>query len=109
MTVDSQVFPVVVDVVAVFILSCEHSFSVETFSPEFAFFHLSCKVSPETITVAARNEVLEQMDEPALDRNINLENLEETTVFQIKVRKPSEDAVLSNETITVTVEIEKEE
>ncbi len=69
----------------------------------------SCKVSPETITVAARNEVLEQMDEPALDRNINLENLEETTVFQIKVRKPSEDAVLSNETITVTVEIEKEE
>ena len=67
------------------------------------------KVSPETITVAARNEVLEQMDEPALDRNINLDNLEETTVFQIKVRKPSEDAVLSNETITVTVEIERTE
>ena len=64
-------------------------------------------MSPETITVAARNEVLEQMNELALDRNISLEDLEETTVFQIKVQKPSEDAVLSNETVTVTVEIER--
>ncbi len=69
---------------------------------------VSCKVSPETIKVAARNEVLEQMDELALDRHINLDNLDETTVFQIKVQKPSEDAVLSNETVTVTVEIERE-
>ena len=68
---------------------------------------VSTKVSPETITVAARNEVLEQMNEIALDRNISLDGLEETTVFQIKVQKPSEDAVLSNETVTVTVEIEK--
>ena len=70
---------------------------------------VSFKVSPETITVAARNEVLEQMNELALDRNISLEDLEETTVFQIKVQKPSEDAVLSNETVTVTVEIERKD
>ena len=69
----------------------------------------SVKVSPETIKVAARNEVLEQMDELALDRKINVQNLEETTVFQIKVQKPSEDAVLSNETVTVTVEVEPAE
>ena len=70
---------------------------------------VSFKVSPETITVAARNEVLEKMNELALDRNISLEDLEETTVFQIKVQKPSEDAVLSNETVTVTVEIERKD
>ena len=68
---------------------------------------VSFKVSPETVTVAARNEVLEQMNELALDRNISLEDLEETTVFQLKVQKPSEDAVLSNETVTVTAEIER--
>ena len=70
---------------------------------------VSFKVSPETVTVAARNEVLEQMNELALDRNISLEDLEETTVFQLKVQKPSEDAVLSNETVTVTAEIERKE
>jgi YbbR domain-containing protein len=67
------------------------------------------KVSPETIRVAARNDVLEQMDDLALDRNINLQDLSETTVFQLKVQKPSEDAVLSNETVTVTVEVEPDE
>jgi YbbR domain-containing protein len=69
----------------------------------------SVKVSPETIRVAARNDVLEQMDDLALDRNINLQDLSETTVFQLKVQKPSEDAVLSNETVTVTVEVEPDE
>ena len=65
------------------------------------------RISPETISVAARQEVLEQMTELSLERNsINLDNLEETTVFQLKVQKPSDDAVLSNETVTVTVEIE---
>ena len=64
------------------------------------------KVSPETVRVAARNEVLEQMDELTLDRKINIDDLDETTVFQVKVQKPSEDAVLSNETVTVTVEVE---
>ena len=68
------------------------------------------RISPETVTVAAREEVLEQMNDLSLDRNtINVENLKETTPFQLKVQKPSEDAILSNETITVTVEIEAEE
>lgn len=69
----------------------------------------SVKVSPETVRVAARNEVLEQMDELTLDRKINIDGLDETTVFQVKVQKPSEDAVLSNETVTVTIEVEPAE
>lgn len=68
------------------------------------------RISPETVTVAAREEVLEQMTDLSLDRNtINVKDLKETTPFQLKVQKPSDDAVLSNETITVTVEIEAEE
>ena len=63
------------------------------------------KVSPESITVAARAEVLEQLTELPMERNVNVKNLNETTVFQLKVQKPSEDAVISNETVTVTVEI----
>ena len=67
----------------------------------------SIRISPETITVAARLEVLEQMSELPLERNsINLDDLTETTVFQLKVQKPSDDAILSNDTVTVTVEIE---
>lgn len=69
----------------------------------------SVRISPETVKVAARDEVLEQMTELALDRNIDLDGLHETTVFQLKVQKPSEDAVLSNETVTVTVEIEEKD
>jgi YbbR domain-containing protein len=68
------------------------------------------RISPETVTVAARQEVLEQMTDLSLERNtINVKNLKETTPFQLKVQKPSEDSILSNETITVTVEIEEEE
>ena len=68
------------------------------------------RISPETITVAARQEVLEQMTDLSLERNtINVKNLKETTPFQMKVQKPSDDAILSNDTITVTVEIEAEE
>ena len=66
----------------------------------------SFRVSPETVRVAARGDVLEQLTELVFDRNIDLSGLSETTVFQIKVQKPSEDAVLSNDTVTVTVEIE---
>ncbi len=63
-------------------------------------------VSPENVTVAARQEVLDQMSELALSEHyVDLNGLSETTSFQIKVSKPSEDAVLSNDTITVTVEI----
>ena len=64
------------------------------------------RVSPESINVAARSEVLEQMTEVALDQwTVSVDGLKDTTVFQIKVQKPSEDAVLSNDTVTVTVEI----
>ena len=67
-------------------------------------------VSPENITIAARSEVLNQMNDLALSEHmIDLESLKETTNFQIKVSKPSEDAILSNDTITVTVEVEPDE
>ena len=49
------------------------------------------------------------MNEIAFDRIITLDELDETTVFQIKVQKPSEDAVLSNDTVTVTVEVERDQ
>lgn len=63
-------------------------------------------VSPENITVAARQDVLGQMtDLPLQERFVDLNGLTETTTFQIKVNKPNEDAVLSNDTINVTVEV----
>ncbi len=63
-------------------------------------------ISPESITVSARGEVLNQMTELALSEHyVDLNGLTETTNFQIRVSKPSDDAILSNETITVTVEI----
>ena len=67
----------------------------------------SVRVSPETIRVAARFEVLEQMDELTLAWKDEKELPGgKTFVFQLNVLKPSEDAVLSNETVTVTVEVE---
>ena len=68
------------------------------------------RVSPEVVSVAARQEVLDQLTDLSIDRNtVNISNLSETTVFQLKVQKPSDDAILSNDTITVTVEIGPEE
>ena len=63
------------------------------------------RISPESVTVAAKAEVLSQLEELPMERTVNVKNLKETTVFQLKVSKPSEGAVLSNETVTVTVEI----
>ncbi len=63
------------------------------------------RISPESITVAAREEVLDQLDEIPMDRTVSVKNLRETTVFQLKVSKPSDDAIISNDTVTVTVEI----
>ena len=63
------------------------------------------KVSPESITIAARGEVLEQLMDLPVDGSVNLKNLKESTVFQLKVQKPSDDAIISNETVTVSVEI----
>ena len=67
------------------------------------------RISPESITVAAREEVLSQMDEVPMERTVSVKNLKETTVFQLKVSKPSDDAIISNDTVTVTVEIGQEE
>lgn len=64
-------------------------------------------ITPETITVAARQEILDQMTTLC---SINVEGLRETTEFQqLKVQKPSEDSSISNETISATVEIEPKE
>ena len=63
-------------------------------------------ISPESVNVAARSEVLNQVSELALsDYYVDLAGLTETTNFQVRVSKPSDDAVMSNETITVTVEV----
>ena len=64
------------------------------------------RVSPETITVAALKQNLDEMTELLMDRTINVRNLSETTMFQLKVKKPSDEAVISNDTVTVTVVIE---
>ena len=45
------------------------------------------------------------MDEIPMDRTVSVKGLKETTVFQLKVSKPSDDAIISNDTVTVTVEI----
>ena len=67
----------------------------------------SIRISPEIITVAAPSEILDQLTELTLsDRTVNLKNLKETTSFQMMIMKPSDDILLSNETITVTAEIE---
>ncbi len=64
-------------------------------------------ISPESITVAARSEVLNQLTELSLSEHyVDLQNLSETTSYQIKVNKPSDSAVLSNDTISVTVEVQ---
>ena len=64
-------------------------------------------ISPETMTVAARQEILDQMSTLC---SINVEGLKETTVFhQLKVQKPSEDSSISNDSISATVEIEAKE
>ncbi len=75
-------------------------------SVEDGFELKAVHVSPESLTVAARSEVLDQMKELALSEHfVNLAGLSETTNFQIRVSKPSEDAILSNDIITVTVEV----
>ena len=67
------------------------------------------RISPETVSVAARQEVLEQMTDLSLEKTtVNINDMNETAVFQLKVQKPSDDAIISNETITVTVEINED-
>ena len=67
------------------------------------------RISPENVTVAAREEVLSQLEELPMDQIVNVKDLTETTVFQLKVQKPSEDSILYNDTVTVTAVIEAKE
>ncbi len=64
------------------------------------------RCSPETITIAARQDVLENIDKLI---SVNVDTLKYTTIQQCRVQKPSSDAILYNETVTVTVEIEGQE
>lgn len=64
----------------------------------------SPRITPETITVAAPSSVLEQLNELLMDP-VNVSGLTETKIFELKIQKPSSDAVLYNDTVFVTVEI----
>lgn len=71
----------------------------------------SAKFSPESVRVAARSEVLDQLDSLPLDLSgINAESLDNgTNVITIRIPKPSEDAVLSTDTVILTLEVDREE
>ena len=71
----------------------------------------SVRFSPETVKVAARSEVLDQLDTLLIDPSAVLpDDLNEgTNVITVRIQKPSEDAVLSNETVIMTLEVDKEE
>ena len=66
----------------------------------------------EPVYIIFQSQNTDQEDTMAEDRQtaFDLQTLQEgTTVFNIKVQKPSEDAVLSNDTVIVTLEVEKVE
>ena len=66
----------------------------------------SLTISPEVIAVAARREVLEQLTDLSLERNtVNVDGLTENKSITLTVLKPSDDAIISNETVTVNVEV----
>ncbi len=75
-------------------------------TPARGFRVNNIQVSPESVTVAARSEVLAQMNDIAMEsRYVDIKGLKQTKTFQLKVFKPSDDAIISNETVSVTVEI----
>ena len=61
-------------------------------------------ITPEIITVAAPQSVLDHLNELPMDP-VNVSGLTDTKVFELKIQKPSSDAVLSNDTVLVKVEI----
>ena len=68
------------------------------------------KYSPEFITVLDSSEVLDKLESLAVeDTEIKINGLKATKSFPLKVIKPSEDSQLSNDTITVTVEVAETE
>ena len=72
--------------------------------PEEGYEIKETHITPETISVAAPASVLEQLNELPMDP-VNVSGLTETKVFELKIRKPSSDAVIFNDTVIVTVEI----
>ena len=68
------------------------------------------KISPEVIRVAARQDVLDRMETLSLDPGtVNVDNLRGNYTTQVRVLKPSGDTYLSDEVLTLTVEIEPTE
>ena len=62
------------------------------------------RFTPESISVAAPSGVLDQLIELPVEP-VNISGLTDTRVFEVKIQKPSSDAVLSNDTILVTVDV----
>lgn len=66
--------------------------------------------SPETITVTDSSDVLDTLENILVeDTEINVNGLKATKSFPLKVLKPSEKSELTNDTITVTIEIAETE
>ena len=72
--------------------------------PEEGYEIKGTHITPETISVAAPASVLDQLNELPMDP-VNVSGLTETKIFELKIRKPSSDAVIFNDTVIVTVEI----
>ena len=66
--------------------------------------------SPETITILDSSEVLDNLEKLALeDTEIKVNGLKATKSFPLKVIKPSDESELTNDTITVTIEVAEAE
>lgn len=63
------------------------------------------QIKPDVVSVADKSEVLSQIDELPMERTIDVTGATETEQFPLKVKKPSDSTILSNDTIWVTVEI----
>ena len=59
----------------------------------------------KAVSVAASSEVLNQLDALQTDATIDVSGKSETFHASVKIQKPTDDCILSNETINVTVEI----
>ncbi|MBO4471876.1 MAG: YbbR-like domain-containing protein [Clostridia bacterium] len=64
------------------------------------------KIYPETIKVSDISEILDQMDTLYLEKNtVSVTGAKESFSEKIEIVKPSDDSYISNNTITVSVEI----
>lgn len=65
----------------------------------------SITVKPETIRVSAGRDVLDKIIDLKYENDINLDGLDKTTTFTVRVISPNDAATLSDETLTVVAEI----